>query len=133
MPALLKPSDIVRQLNEHVIGQEEAKRTLAVAIYSHYRKMATVAVDAVEVTKSNVLLIGPTGTGKTLLCETLARILDVPFVTARATAVRFVMSTNSVVTPNRAMRLRRTFAVSAYTDSGATTRPPAARCVIITP
>ena len=67
MPALLKPSDIVRQLNEHVIGQEEAKRTLAVAIYSHYRKMATVAVDAVEVTKSNVLLIGPTGTGKTLL------------------------------------------------------------------
>lgn len=87
MTSPLTPSNIVRQLNEHVIGQEDAKRTLAVAIYSHYRKMANVAVDAVEVTKSNILLIGPTGTGKTLLCETLARILDVPFVTADATSL----------------------------------------------
>lgn len=88
MPALLKPSEIVRRLNEHVIGQEEAKRTLAVAIYAHFRRMATTAaVDSVELTKSNILLIGPTGTGKTLLCETLARILDVPFVTADATSL----------------------------------------------
>ncbi len=87
MPALLKPSEIVRRLNEHVIGQEEAKRTLAVAIYAHFRRMETTAVDTVELTKSNILLIGPTGTGKTLLCETLARILDVPFVTADATSL----------------------------------------------
>ena len=87
MQTPLKPSSIVRLLDEHVIGQEAAKRTLAVAIYTHYRKMATVTVDAVEVTKSNILLIGPTGTGKTLLCETLARILDVPFVTADATSL----------------------------------------------
>jgi ATP-dependent Clp protease ATP-binding subunit ClpX len=86
MPAQLKPSEIVRQLSEHVIGQEDAKRTLAVAIYGHFRRMAANAtVDAVELTKSNILLIGPTGTGKTLLCETLARILDLPFVTADAT------------------------------------------------
>ena len=87
MPQALKPSEIVRQLNEHVIGQEAAKRTLAVAIYAHYRRMAHVAVDAIELSKSNILLIGPTGTGKTLLCETLGRILDVPFVTADATSL----------------------------------------------
>ena len=88
MSAQLKPSEIVRQLSQHVIGQEEAKRTLAVAIYAHFRRMAAnVAIDSVELTKSNILLIGPTGTGKTLLCETLARILDVPFVTADATSL----------------------------------------------
>jgi len=88
MPSLLKPSDIVRQLDEHVIGQDSAKRTLAVAIYTHFRRMtANAALDSVELTKSNILLIGPTGTGKTLLCETLARILDVPFVTADATSL----------------------------------------------
>ena len=88
MSTQLKPSEIVRQLSDHVIGQEEAKRTLAVAIYAHYRRMASnAAVDSVELTKSNILLIGPTGTGKTLLCETLARILDVPFVTADATSL----------------------------------------------
>ncbi|MGE5472430.1 MAG: ATP-dependent Clp protease ATP-binding subunit ClpX [Bacteroidota bacterium] len=87
MPAPLKPSEIVRQLSEHVIGQEDAKKTLAVAIYAHFRRMANAADDSVELTKSNILLIGPTGTGKTLLCETLARILDVPFVTADATSL----------------------------------------------
>jgi ATP-dependent Clp protease ATP-binding subunit ClpX len=88
MSAQLKPSEIVRRLAEHVIGQEAAKRTLAVAIYAHYRRMAANAgADAVELTKSNILLIGPTGSGKTLLCDTLARILDVPFVTADATSL----------------------------------------------
>jgi ATP-dependent Clp protease ATP-binding subunit ClpX len=83
----LKPSEIVRQLDQHVIGQDDAKRTLAVAIYTHFRKMAWAENGTVDVTKSNILLIGPTGTGKTLLCETLARILDVPFVTADATSL----------------------------------------------
>ncbi|WP_265945968.1 ATP-dependent Clp protease ATP-binding subunit ClpX [Dechloromonas sp. A34] len=88
MPALLKPSELVRQLSEHVIGQEAAKKTLAVAIYAHFRRMAaSPSLDSVELTKSNILLIGPTGTGKTLLCETLARILDLPFVTADATSL----------------------------------------------
>jgi ATP-dependent Clp protease ATP-binding subunit ClpX len=87
MPALLKPSEIVRQLSEHVIGQDAAKKTLAVAIYAHFRRMANAAADSVELSKSNILLIGPTGTGKTLLCETLSRILDVPFVTADATSL----------------------------------------------
>lgn len=88
MPAPLKPSEIVQRLDEHVIGQEAAKRTLAVAVHAHFRRMtANAMVDSVELTKSNILLIGPTGTGKTLLCETLARILDLPFVTADATSL----------------------------------------------
>lgn len=88
MPSQLKPSEIVRLLSEHVIGQDSAKRTLAVAIHTHFRRMAThAAINSVELSKSNILLIGPTGTGKTLLCETLARILDLPFVTADATSL----------------------------------------------
>src|SRR5574343_21442 len=87
MSIFLKPSEIVTRLDEHVIGQDEAKRTLAVAVYGHFRRMAQTAADAVELTKSNILLIGPTGSGKTLLCETLSRIVDVPFVTADATSL----------------------------------------------
>ncbi|MCH2220980.1 MAG: HDIG domain-containing protein [Dechloromonas sp.] len=87
MSIALKPSEIVARLNEHVIGQETAKKTLAVAVYGHFRRMAGRTPDSVELTKSNILLIGPTGTGKTLLCETLARILDLPFVTADATSL----------------------------------------------
>ena len=83
----MKPSEIVAQLNRHVIGQDEAKRILAVAVYSHFRKVEMVAVDRLEMLKSNILLIGPTGTGKTLLCETLARVLELPFVTADATSL----------------------------------------------
>ena len=83
----MKPSEIVHHLNQHVIGQEEAKRILAVAVYTHFKRTAQTKADVVELVKSNILLIGPTGTGKTLLCETLARILDVPFVTADATTL----------------------------------------------
>ena len=83
----MKPSEIVRRLNQHVVGQEEAKKILAVAVYGHGKKTAQPLPDAVGVVKSNILLIGPTGTGKTLLCETLSHILDLPFVTADATTL----------------------------------------------
>ena len=83
----IKPSFIVKYLDQYVIGQDEAKKILAVAVYSHYKKIAKAQKDAVEIAKSNVLLIGSSGTGKTLLCETLSRILGVPFVTADATSL----------------------------------------------
>lgn len=83
----MKPSEIVGHLNLHVVGQDDAKKILAVAVYSHFKKTAQMQPDTVEMMKSNILLTGPTGTGKTLLCETLARILDVPFVTADATTL----------------------------------------------
>ena len=83
----MKPSAIVRRLDEYVIGQDDAKRILAVAVYSHFRKIARSERDGVPIIKSNVLLVGPSGTGKTLLCETLAMVLGVPFVTAEATSL----------------------------------------------
>lgn len=83
----VKPSSIVSYLDEFVIGQDEAKKILAVAVYAHYRKIEQARHDTVEIAKSNVLLIGPSGTGKTLMCETLSRIVDVPFVTADATSL----------------------------------------------
>jgi ATP-dependent Clp protease ATP-binding subunit ClpX len=89
----LKPSAIVKYLNRYVMGQDEAKKTLAVAVYAHFRKLALPRSDDSPIVKSNVLLIGPTGSGKTLMCETLSRALGVPFVTAEATSLaqsRFV-------------------------------------------
>ena len=83
----VKPSSIVAYLDQYVIGQEAAKKVIAVAVYSHYRKLARSARDHTRITKSNVLLIGSSGTGKTLLCDTLSRVLDVPFVTAEATSL----------------------------------------------
>ena len=87
LEAAIKPSSIVSRLDQYVIGQDDAKKILAVAVYAHYRKIANARREAVEITKSNVLLIGPSGTGKTLLCETLSRMLAVPFVTADATSL----------------------------------------------
>ncbi len=81
------PSAIVSYLDQYVIGQDEAKKILAVVVYSHYRKLGKSSQSSVEVAKSNILLIGPTGTGKTLLCETLSKALGVPFVTANATSL----------------------------------------------
>jgi ATP-dependent Clp protease ATP-binding subunit ClpX len=83
----LTPSAIVRYLDQFVIGQEEAKRALAVVVYSHYKKLAYAQSLGVGLGKSNVLLVGPTGTGKTLLCETLSRAIQVPFVSADATSL----------------------------------------------
>ena len=84
------PLDIKNNLDNYVIGQEKAKRSLAVAVYHHYKRLRHqegAKKDEVELTKSNILLIGPTGSGKTLLAQTLARMLDVPFVMADATTL----------------------------------------------
>ncbi|MBL8397723.1 MAG: AAA family ATPase [Candidatus Accumulibacter sp.] len=81
------PSAIVRFLDQYVIGQDEAKKVLAVAVYSHYRKIALFSHAPDGIAKSNILLVGPSGTGKTLLCDTLSRLLKVPFVTADATSL----------------------------------------------
>ncbi len=82
-----KPKDIYRVLNQYVVGQERAKRVLSVAVYNHYKRIKAGVGGEVELQKSNILLIGPTGSGKTLLAQTLARILNVPFAIADATAL----------------------------------------------
>jgi ATP-dependent Clp protease ATP-binding subunit ClpX len=85
---LPKPQEINDVLNEYVIGQERAKKVLSVAVYNHYKRLdAASKKDGVELSKSNILLIGPTGSGKTLLAETLARLLNVPFTIADATTL----------------------------------------------
>ena len=81
------PSQIYNFLNDYIIGQDTAKRTLAVAVYNHYKRHSMATTSSVEIQKSNVLLIGSTGTGKTLFAQTLARILDVPFAIADATTL----------------------------------------------
>jgi len=88
-----KPREIKDYLDEYVIGQDEAKKVLSVAVYNHYKRLSLIqgdksgAEDAVELQKSNILLIGPTGCGKTLLAQTLAQLLDVPFAVADATTL----------------------------------------------
>jgi ATP-dependent Clp protease ATP-binding subunit ClpX len=83
----LSPKQIYARLEEYVVGQEHAKRVLSVAVYNHYKRIASRGDRRVELEKSNILLIGPTGCGKTLLAQTLARTLDVPFCIADATAL----------------------------------------------
>lgn len=85
--SLPKPHEIKAKLDEYVIGQDEAKRTLSVAVYNHYKRIYSKNKSDVEVSKSNILMLGPTGVGKTMLAQTLAKILDVPFAIADATTL----------------------------------------------
>ena len=84
---LLKPEEIKSFLDEYVIGQDEAKKVLSVAVYNHYKRIMAEKDLGVELQKSNILMLGPTGCGKTLLAQTLAKILNVPFAIADATAL----------------------------------------------
>ncbi len=84
---LLKPEEIKEFLDEYVIGQDEAKKVLSVAVYNHYKRIMAGRDLGVELGKSNILMLGPTGCGKTLLAQTLAKILGVPFAIADATAL----------------------------------------------
>ena len=84
---LLLPHEIKARLDEYVIGQEHAKRVLSVAVYTHFKRIRSKDRSNVEIAKANILLIGPTGSGKTLLAETLARLMDVPFCIADATTL----------------------------------------------
>ena len=86
--SLLRPTQIKQHLDRYVIGQDQAKRALSVAVYNHYKRILSKnSNDDVELDKSNILIIGPTGTGKTLIAETLAKLLEVPFAIADATTL----------------------------------------------
>lgn len=84
---LMKPEEIKSFLDEYVIGQDEAKKALSVAVYNHYKRIMAGKDLGVELQKSNILMLGPTGSGKTLLAQTLAKLLNVPFAIADATAL----------------------------------------------
>ena len=87
MGEVMKPKEILAQLDEYIIGQEEAKKALAVAVYNHYKRIGAEKDNDVELQKSNVVMLGPTGSGKTLFAQTLAKILNVPIAIADATSL----------------------------------------------
>lgn len=81
------PHEIKKKLDDYVIGQEQAKKIISVAVYNHYKRVATDTMDEIEIEKSNILMIGPTGSGKTYLVKTLAKLLNVPLAIADATSL----------------------------------------------
>ena len=85
--AIPAPHKIKASLDEYVVGQEKAKKVISVAVYNHYKRVATDTMDEIEIEKSNILMIGPTGSGKTYLVKTLAKLLDVPLAIADATSL----------------------------------------------
>jgi ATP-dependent Clp protease ATP-binding subunit ClpX len=87
LKAILPPHQIKARLDDYVIGQDYAKKVMSVAVYNHYKRVATNTMDEIEIEKSNMLMIGPTGCGKTYLVRTLARLLDVPLAIADATSL----------------------------------------------
>lgn len=87
LASIPKPKEICEYLDQYVIGQESAKRYLSVAVYNHYKRLAQPEGDDVDIEKSNIILVGPTGTGKTLLAKTIARLLEVPFTIVDATVL----------------------------------------------
>ena len=84
---LIKPADIKAHLDQYVIGQDSAKKILSVAVYNHYKRLSQTNTDDVEIEKSNIMMVGETGTGKTLLAKTIAKLLDVPFAIVDATVL----------------------------------------------
>ena len=85
LPENFKPQEIKNYLDQYVIGQDEAKKYLSVAVYNHYKRLKQKSKDEVEIEKSNIIFVGETGTGKTLMAKTIARFLDVPFAIVDAT------------------------------------------------
>lgn len=84
--AIPAPHKIKAKLDEYVVGQEHAKKVISVAVYNHYKRVAADTKDEIEIEKSNMLMIGPTGCGKTYLVKTLAKLLDVPLAITDATS-----------------------------------------------
>ena len=95
---LLKPEEIKAFLDQYVIGQDQAKKVLSVAVYNHYKRILAQRDLGIELSKSNILMLGPTGCGKTLLAQSLAKVLNVPFAIAVGVIERRILGNSSFTT-----------------------------------